>query len=108
MQNSGETENELRPFLQRHDRPILERQRQGRLLLIPISGSGGCDALSASAHRSSPTSSSDSSGSGCKEGIHLLLGFNDGSNPAPVPKPQLPAALVQAMVANFRSLVIAN
>src|SRR5882724_922120 len=55
MQNSGETENELRPFLQRHDRPILERQRQGRLLLIPISGSGGCDAFSPSAHRSSPS-----------------------------------------------------
>src|SRR6266436_3674456 len=56
MQNSGETENELRPFLQRHDRPILERQRQGRLLLISISGSGGCDAFSPSAHRSSPVS----------------------------------------------------
>src|SRR2546427_12920229 len=56
MQNSGETENELRPFLQRHDRPILERQRQGRLLLIPISGSGGGDAFSPSAHRSSPVS----------------------------------------------------
>src|SRR5207245_2611293 len=56
MQNSGETENELRPFLQRHDRPILERQRHGRLLLIAISGSGGCHAFSPSAHRSSPTS----------------------------------------------------
>src|SRR2546422_8843244 len=109
MQNSGETENELRPFLQRHDRPILERQRQGWLLLIPISGSGGCDALSASAHRSSPTSSSDSSGSGCNVGIHHLLGINDRSNSASVTKPQLHGGgLVHGMVSDLRCLVIAN
>src|SRR2546427_12871365 len=90
MQNSGETENELRPFLQRHDRPILERQRQGRLLLIPISRSGGGDALGASAHRSSPTSSSDSPGSGWNEGVHPLLGIKQRSRSAPAKKRPLP------------------
>src|SRR2546429_7038215 len=74
MQNSGETENELRPFLQRHDRPILERQRQGRLLLIPISGSGGCDAFSPSAYRSSPTSSSEPDAKMEPETILLRIG----------------------------------